>query len=409
MLVSKKCLTWLACQVLCRCHRKRIAQSLFATTTLILLVLGCALPSFRGLRDDVKSISFDEADSVKPLRVAVVNVDNRDLSSDIETAGYWTLSAVINANYAAIMGYDYLYLQLLPISDASKINQALTDGRNICNYSTALLMGEASLGPRPADVEAALQKSGEGFKEVVQAVHIGREAYRAASWAKLVALWSVSTEYDIIFFMDSDAFVVRDVPFEQAFMDAPLVYGHDAQKASFVMMGNRPFWREDMPCAGLFLFRTASPGRDLLRRWWDGSGYDRKHAYEQDALWDILDGAGFRLEPLRDNVCAPARLNKSTVAVVGTRQFLSDASQSVQDHLNESWVLHLGGGRRVPDMRAQLSRRGIDARSFTAAVDDMQQHRLRKVDCLAFALEMHAESCKEARRCNCCRATNWWQ
>jgi hypothetical protein len=343
-------------------------------------------------------------------RTAVVNVDNRELSSEFDSAGYWTLSAVNNAAYARRMGYEYIYLQPSALSDAAVL-QAMKSGRELCEFPGALLMGAESLGPRSPEEEAALRRSDDGKRDAVQAVHLGRGAHRAASWAKLPALWSIAAEYDTILFLDSDAFVLRDVPFEAALVGAPLLYGHDARTASFVMMGNRPFWREEMPCAGAFLWRPAGPGRDLLRRWWDGSGYDRKHAYEQDALWDILDGAGFRLEPLRDRVCAPARLNRSSVAVAGTRQFLLDPSQPVEQHMNESWILHLGhgatAGRRVPEMRASLARRGItDARSFAAAATAI---RVKRVDCLAEAISMHAESCAEVLRCKCCSAGNWWQ
>lgn len=347
-------------------------------------------------------------------RVAVVTVDNRELPSelDLRTAGYWTIGAINNADYARSMGYDFLYLQLARLTDIA-IEQALNDGETICSFPAPLLMGAPPLGPRPKEEEDALRKSGNGHKDVVQMVHIGRKAYRAASWGKLLALWTIADEYDLVLFVDSDALIIRDVSFLQALSDAEVVYGHGVPSASLVMLGNRPFWREEMPCAGVFMVRTAPHGRDLLRRWWDGSGNERNHAYEQDTLWDILDGAGHRMEPLRDRICAPPRLNKTTVTVVGTRQFLKQPDEPFEEFAsNGSWVLHIGHGstegRRVPEALANLRRRGVDTVGAAALLADIRARSLRIVDPLAAALALHAASCDEARRCQCCRAGNWW-
>ena len=337
-------------------------------------------------------------------RVAVVTVDNRNLTDVLETADYWTLSAVLNAGYAHARGYDFVYLQPLPLTAAS-ITAAQRDAANVCEYPPWLLMGIGNDRPRSAEEEEALRKSPTGAKDVTQAVHLGRGAFRAASWAKLPALWTLgSALYDTVLFLDSDAIVMRDGPFEDELQRATPVYGTDARAASFVALCNKPYWRPEMPSAGVFLWRPRPPGLDLLRRWWDGCGSDRKHAFEQDALWDILDGAGARYEP-RQAACPGGwpHLNRSTFVAVDTQQF-SFFPERPHVWPNDSWVMHIGHGitegLRVPEMRAQLKVRGVDAQAFAAAVASIRKQHLRRVDCLAAALEMHAASCVEARRCD---------
>lgn len=337
-------------------------------------------------------------------RVAVVTVDNRNLTDNWETAGYWSLSAVINAAYALERGYDYLYLQPQPLT-AAAIAATLEAGRAVCAYPAWLLMGVGNDRPLSAEEEEALRRSTTGTKDVTQAVHIGRGAFRAASWAKLPALWSLGSDaYDAVLFVDSDAFLLPGAPaFEEALLRAELVYGAGAREASIVTFGNRPYWREDMPTAGVFMWRPGGHGLDLLRRWWDGSGHDRKHAYEQDVLWDILDGAGKRWEPLQDSCRGWATLNGSSVAAVGTQQFADVAPNGTMTWPADSWVRHIGHGstegRRVPEMRQQLEAAGVRAGSFAEAIAGIRERHLRRVDSLAATLGMHAATCAEARRC----------
>lgn len=340
--------------------------------------------------------------TVNRVRTVVVTVDNRNLSSILSTAGYWSLSAVINAHYAKKLGYDYLYLQPQSLS-TDAVDAAMAAAARVCTYPNWLLMGIGNDAPQNAKEEEALRMSPSYFKDVTQAIHLGRTAFRAASWAKLPALWTLGSEYDSVLFLDSDAFVVQDVPFEEALDNAVLTYGTSAHEASFVTFCNRPYWREDMPTAGIFHWRPKAPGRDLLRRWWDGSGHDRKHAYEQDALWDILDGAGLRYEPIQAACLGWAALNRSTVAAVETQQFAFRPEAPLQ-WPRDSWVRHIGHGategHRVPEMRAELDRRGIDEESYRVSVSNIRALQFRRVDSLAAALEMHAASCAEARQCD---------
>jgi len=105
-----------------------------------------------------------------------------------------------------------------------------------------------------------------------------------------------------MWFMDSDA-VLSPLYLNQSLADhlhrwtisqdtAILVGQKDVRKSSMIFFNNFP-WRDDMPCAGIFLLHTDKLSLVLimLSQWWDYNlpAKNFKHFHEQDALWHILE------------------------------------------------------------------------------------------------------------------------
>jgi hypothetical protein len=115
--------------------------------------------------------------------------------------------------------------------------------------------------------------------------------YRTSSWTKLPQLWYITkrygVHYDYIWFFDSDA-AINPKFFSRSLSDAmkdwtnhndvtPSSSKYDPKDksmwwgpksindASFIFFNNFP-WRQDLPCAGLFLFKPKS-SEALLREW----------------------------------------------------------------------------------------------------------------------------------------------
>ncbi len=68
-------------------------------------------------------------------------------------------------------------------------------------------------------------------------------------------------------------------------------YGQkDITKAHFIFFNNFP-WRDNMPCAGSFIFRPTKLAERVFRQWWDFhlTSKNFKHFHEQDALWHMIE------------------------------------------------------------------------------------------------------------------------
>ena len=325
-------------------------------------------------------------------RFGVFTTDTRPLERDLAAAGYNSLGAVLNAAYAARHGYDYTYV--VPVFDELALPRAAARAAAACAPDVPFDIARAVA---ELDVDAT-------EKDAAVAWHPGRAELRAASWTRLPALWALAGRHEAALYIDSDAFVRRDgVRFEEAWAGAPLSLGADAARAALLLGANRPFtWRPALPCAGVILLRPRAGARDLLRRWWDARGPPRAHAYEQDALWALLDGA----EPQRG--CA-RRVDAASVAVADVPQFPPAANDSAAarapggtaapprafDWEPASWVYHTQeawqGGRGAV-MRARLAELGFDAARFAAAVDAMA---VVELDMLDIAVDMWKDTCAE--------------
>ena len=165
-------------------------------------------------------------------------------------------------------------------------------------------------------------------KDVSTAFHVGLGQFRAASWAKLPPLWHIAVKtsgrntdkysmnsslyvenlngvhlkgvYDYVWYIDSDATVspfrtnrsIDDAIDEWVGSGVVTRGSSNIRNSSFIFFNNHP-WRDNMPCAGSFIFqpKLAEP---ILREWWD---YDLpvknfKHFHEQDALWHMIESEG---------------------------------------------------------------------------------------------------------------------
>jgi hypothetical protein len=97
----------------------------------------------------------------------IVNIDNRELKTNVNDNSYAPKTAVLNLDYAKRHGYDFLYVQ-----------NAITD----VEAETRAKFPSTDIVP-PTD----------NAKDAATAFHVGLKQFRAASWAKLPALWHVTT------------------------------------------------------------------------------------------------------------------------------------------------------------------------------------------------------------------------
>lgn len=103
----------------------------------------------------------------------IVNIDNRELNTNIHDNSYAPKTAVLNLDYANHHGYDFLYVQ-----------NVVTD----LEAETRAKFPNSDIIP-PTD----------NAKDAATAFHVGLKQFRAASWAKLPALWHVTTTIGHLF------------------------------------------------------------------------------------------------------------------------------------------------------------------------------------------------------------------
>lgn len=251
-------------------------------------------------------------------RCLLLSIDNRPLNQDVHSNHYPTVTALLNREYASFHGYDYLQL-VNEVDDLEKSVHA-----KYTKYDAI----------PPTD----------NAKDAATAFHVGLHQFRAASWAKLPPLWDITrkfgSQYDLIFYIDSDAVIspfyrnqsLDDLldKWQDRFKTTPPLKGQrDLTNATFMFFNNFP-WRDDMPCAGTFIFRPTPHAEAILRQWWDFSGIpDRnfKHFHEQDALWHMVDG---------DQRGKVTYLMTSSFAILGERQF-----PSAWQRFESLWLVHI--------------------------------------------------------------------
>ena len=256
-------------------------------------------------------------------RCLLVSIDNRGLNADVHSNHYPTVTALLNKDYASHHNYDYLQLVNV-IDDLEKHVQQRHSSFDVIP---------------PTD----------NAKDAATAFHVGLHQFRAASWAKLPPLWDVTVKYgqkyDYIFYIDSDA-VISPFYRNQSIDDllskwqaknkvqAPIKGQRNIDEATFIFFNNFP-WRDDMPCAGTFIFRPNARAEAIFREWWDFNGIpDRnfKHFHEQDALWHMIDGHPGGI----DGTKYQYRMNASTFTILGERQF-----PSAWQRFETLWLVHI--------------------------------------------------------------------
>lgn len=107
-----------------------------------------------------------------PARGLIVSIDNRDLQWDFKDKHYPTLTSVINRDYALSQQYDFLYVQ--------------NDVKDLVPRIKAKY---------PEAVEDDMMKSEQVAKDVATGFNVHLKQYRAASWAKLPALWNLTVTF----------------------------------------------------------------------------------------------------------------------------------------------------------------------------------------------------------------------
>jgi len=265
-------------------------------------------------------------------KVLILSVDNRDFNTDIGAVHYPSISAVLNKHYADHHGYDFIYVREVIENLVTNVNKKYPSHNII----------------PPTD----------NHKDTASAFHVGLKQFRAASNAKLPGIWYVisrlTKEYDYVFYVDSDAFIspyhinrTIDQLLDSETEKQTVVRGNKNTRDSlFVFFHNHP-WRDDMPCAGTFLFRPKL-GEPIIREWWD---YDMpsknfKHFHEQDALWHMIDAPDWGF-----------KLNTSTYSILSERQFPSSWKR-----YEELWLCHVASynyALRAPILNSALSFAGL--------------------------------------------------
>ena len=215
------------------------------------------------------------------LKVLMVSVDSRVIKPVLEgkAEDYVSMIAVLQSDYASFHGYDYISFY----ADHEQLIKLFKEKYPESEIKT---------------------KDFEENKYGYASYHPGHKYFRASSWSKLPPLWHLNKEYglyyDYIWFVDSDATpnpLYRNRSLGDSFQlwknntNGPAVYKgvQDPYAATFLFFSNFP-WRDDLPCAGTFIFKTGLAADVILRDWWD---YDipqknQRDFMEQDALCVVL-------------------------------------------------------------------------------------------------------------------------
>lgn len=297
----------------------------------------------------------------------IVSIDNRPLNLNVEANHYPSITAVLNKDYADHHGYGFVQFH-----------------QDITNLEKDVKLKYPKHNEIPPTDNA---------KDAATAFHVGLLQFRAASWAKLPALYHVLTgvgrDYDYIFYIDSDACISslhKNRSLDDAMEDwkKTVALGNpDPTNASFIFFNNFP-WRDDKPCAGTFLFRTA--GADaIIREWWDFDlpSKNFKHFHEQDALWHMLENPSYGF-----------KLNFKTVSILSERQFPS-AWQRYED----LWLCHIASYNymlRVPILTHLLRAAGL--REQAAYAQAVGKLHAMKVDMLPPTEAMERASAQDPAR-----------
>lgn len=215
------------------------------------------------------------------LKVLMVSVDSRVIKPTLsgKAEDYVSMIAVLQSDYASFHGYDYI---------------------SFCADHEQLIKLFKEKYPESEIKTKDFEENKYGYASY----HPGFKYFRASSWSKLPPLWHLNKEYgslyDYIWFVDSDATpnpLHRNRSLGDSFQlwknntNGPAVYKgvKDPYEATFLFFSNFP-WRDDLPCAGTFIFKTGSASDVILREWWDYDIPQKNQAdfMEQDALYVLL-------------------------------------------------------------------------------------------------------------------------
>ena len=125
--------------------------------------------------------------SRRKLPVLIIQMDDRPLSSDLESADYISISAVVNYKYALRHGYDYRFSKVIN-DEIDKANVTLSPDAMINEFTTMAAQSKVALAA---------------------CFHPILGVQRSTPWCKVLVSWLAAheTAYDYVIFLDSDAYV----------------------------------------------------------------------------------------------------------------------------------------------------------------------------------------------------------
>lgn len=165
--------------------------------------------------------------------------DNRNLDTNINSAGYNSLVAAINKEYCKRRNYDFVYYR-----------PYLNNSSDISLYNC--------IDPNTGD-------------------------QRHASWSKLLSTSKLlESSYDYIVYIDSDC-IFKD--FNQSLENFFQPYS----QYQILFLNNKPCHNDNLPCAGFYALRVNDYTKQFVRDWYavNMRHKNRDHAWEQDALWQL--------------------------------------------------------------------------------------------------------------------------
>eukprot|EP01039_Chlorochromonas_danica_P005183 gene5183-5705_t len=268
------------------------------------------------------STDHSSSSSSSPQRVLIVTIDNRPLSWDSHDTTYLSKTSVINYEYALYHEYDYLYLQ-------NQVDDLIPRVRSYY----------------PQAIEDEMMKTEQVAKDIASGFNVLSKEYRAASWAKLPALWNITMQFQ-----------------------------------------------------GSFIFRPTQLAEQVFRQWWDYHLPTKnfKHFHEQDALWLMLTYPkhGFLL-------------TKRDYLILSEKQFPSDYIRYEDLWLVHiaSYNYHM----RLPILNQflRLLRRNLNSDTFHEAIDMIETYHTYLIDPLLTAMRMEEKSIIEEQEGHIHRLHQW--
>lgn len=272
--------------------------------------------------------------------VHVIMSDNRALSLEhpSNTADAPAISAVINFKYAQRHGYGFTFFVMEWDGDTAE-----------------------RLGLVESHKEAGLPAC----------YHASSQAFRHASWSKILACWTASSASTSIddsrwaVYLDSDCVVSNHSTSVDAFVAEQrthsMVSGPPIDSAVAAFANDLPYKR-GMPNAGTFLFRPGPAASAFFTHWWNAPdlGFGLKRTWEQKSLSTWFNTSEW----------------VTRVTVMDTAPFMDFS------YTGDMWLRHYIGSfnpaRRMKRLRADLQTLGIDEAEFASLLREViEKHTVR--------------------------------
>lgn len=234
-------------------------------------------------------------------RILVCMSDNRNLEKSFLDADYNSLVASINYEYCKTHKYDFVYYRpYFMKKDETKLRNC---------------------------------------------IHPITKNVRHASWSKLLSTsLALQMEYDYVVYIDSDC-IFKD--FSQSLEEFLKPYSDK----DILFLNNKP-WGDTLPCAGFYICKVNEHTRCFIQDWYNYNipEKDTTHAWEQDALWEII-----RLP------------RKCTIGIIDSWMF-RETDQQFLRHIGS-----LEGSNRIPYFA-----------SFVQSKHIMYEKNIHEIQCIEF-------------------------